>query len=57
MEKERFEEYEWARAELRRQSEIRKELVADLKQRVQEGTFTIDGERVAEKLLQEIDFS
>lgn len=45
-----------ARAELTRQPEIREELVADLKRRLQGGAFKVDGERVAEKLLQEIDF-
>ncbi|MFQ5988476.1 MAG: flagellar biosynthesis anti-sigma factor FlgM [Candidatus Methylomirabilales bacterium] len=45
-----------AHAELRRQPEIREELVADLKRRVQGGAFKVDGERVAAKLLQKIDF-
>lgn len=51
----RAREFSLARAELGRQPEIREGLVADLKQRVQEGTFTIDGESVAEKLLREVD--
>ena len=38
------------------QGAFREELVADLKRRVQGGAFKVDGERVAEKLLQEIDF-
>ena len=49
-------EFRLAHAELGRQPEIREELVADLKRRVQGGAFKIDGERVAAKLLQEIDF-
>lgn len=49
-------ELQLAHAELRRQPEIREELVADLKRRLQGGAFKVDGERVAERLLQEMDF-
>ena len=49
-------EVQLAQAELSRQPEIRIELVADLKRRVQGGAFKVDGERVAAKLLQKIDF-
>lgn len=51
----RARELHLARAELLRQPEIREALVADLKQRIQEGTFKVDGQRVAEKLFREID--
>lgn len=51
-----FREFQLASAELSRQPEIREELVADLKRRLAGGAFKVDGERVAEKLLQTIDF-
>jgi flagellar biosynthesis anti-sigma factor FlgM len=49
-------EFQFARAELSRQPEIRMELVADLRRRLAGGAFKVDGERVAEKLLHTIDF-
>jgi anti-sigma28 factor (negative regulator of flagellin synthesis) len=42
--------------ELGRLPEIREELVEDLKRRLHGGGFKVDGERVAKKLLQVIDF-
>lgn len=48
--------YQLARVELGRLPEIREELVEDLKRRLHGGGFKVDGERVAKKLLQVIDF-
>lgn len=53
---ERAIEFQFALQKIKDVEEIRMEKVEDIKNKIKAGTYEIDGEKIAEKMLEEINF-